>query len=75
MLFYMVQHNWLLGYAETEGIGRALGGLSRRASAGSGMETAATELVANYHEYEADFRAFFPELQQHVAGMLHAVSH
>ena len=70
MLGYMVQHNWLLGYAETEGIRRALGGLSRRASAGSGMETAATELVANYAEYEADFRAFFPQLQAYVAEQL-----
>lgn len=67
---HMAQHNWLLTYAETEGIGRALSGLSRRASAGSGMETAATELVANYAEYEADFRAFFPELQKHVAEQL-----
>ena len=69
-LFYMVQHNWLLGYAETAGIARALGGLSRRATAGSGMETAATELVANYAEYEADFREFFPPLQQHAAAEL-----
>ena len=70
MLDYMVQHDWLLGYAETEGIRRALGGLSRRASAGSGMETAATELVANYTAYEADFREFFPQLQQHVTALL-----
>ena len=70
MLFYMTQHNWLLGYADTEGIRRALGGLSRRASPGSGMETAATELVTNYADYEADFRAYFPQLQQHVAAML-----
>ena len=72
MLFYMTQHNWLLGYAETEGIRRALGGLSRRASPGSGMETAATELIANYTDYEADFRAFFPQLRQHVAALLPA---
>ena len=70
MLFYMTQHNWLLGYAETEGIRRALGGLSRRASAGSGMETAATELEANYAEYESDFRLFFPQLQGCVAELL-----
>ena len=72
MLLYMTQHNWLLGYAETEGIRRALGGLSRRASPGSGMETAATELIANYTDYEADFRAFFPQLRQHVAALLPA---
>ncbi len=66
LLPYMVQHNWLLGYAETAGIGHALSGLSRRASAGSGMETAAVELVENYGAYEADFQAFFPELQGYV---------
>jgi acyl carrier protein phosphodiesterase len=70
MLGYMVPHNWLLGYAETEGIGRALSGLSRRASPGSGMETAATELRANYGAYEADFQEFFPQLQQQVALLL-----
>ena len=70
MLLYMTQHNWLLGYAETEGIRRALGGLSRRASAGSGMETAATELVAHYAAYEADFREFFPQLRREAAAGL-----
>lgn len=70
MLAYMVQHNWLLGYAETDGISRALGGLSRRATAGSGMETAAEELVANYKAYEGDFLAFFPQLQEFVESEL-----
>jgi acyl carrier protein phosphodiesterase len=63
---YLVQQNWLLGYAEIAGIARALQGLSRRASPGSGMETAAEELRHNYAAYEADFRAFFPELRAFV---------
>ncbi|WP_201982000.1 acyl carrier protein phosphodiesterase [Hymenobacter rubidus] len=67
---YMVQHNWLVGYAELEGIRRALGGLSRRATAGSGMETAVDELQANYAGYEADFWEYFPELQKYVAEIL-----
>ena len=67
---YMREHNWLLAYAETDGIRRALSGLSRRASAGSGMETAVAELERNYEEYEADFRAFFPELQRYVTELL-----
>ena len=67
---HLTQHNWLLGYAVLEGIRRALGGLSRRALPGSGMETAVTELETNYAAYEADFRAFFPELQQLVAEVL-----
>ncbi|MFD1873021.1 ACP phosphodiesterase [Hymenobacter bucti] len=63
---YLVQQNWLLGYAEIAGITRALQGLSRRASPGSGMETAGEELRRNYAAYETDFRAFFPQLQAFV---------
>jgi len=63
---YLVQQNWLLGYAEIAGITRALEGLSRRASPGSGMQTASEELRRNYAAYEADFRAFFPELRAFV---------
>ena len=67
---YMTQHNWLLHYADFDGIGRALSGLSRRATPGSGMETAVTELQANYAAYGADFREFFPQLQRYVAEEL-----
>ncbi|WP_426059282.1 ACP phosphodiesterase [Hymenobacter sp. B1770] len=67
---HMAQHNWLLSYADLESITRALNGLSRRASPGSGMETAVAELRLNYAAYEADFREFFPQLQAHVAGLL-----
>jgi acyl carrier protein phosphodiesterase len=66
---HLVAHNWLLHYAELEGIARALQGLSRRASPGSGMDTATEELRRNYAAYEADFREFFPELQAHVASL------
>ena len=63
---YLVQQNWLLHYADIAGITRSLQGLSRRASPGSGMETAGEELHRNYAAYEADFRAFFPELRAFV---------
>jgi acyl carrier protein phosphodiesterase len=66
---HMVQHNWLLHYAETEGIASALLGLSRRASPGSGMDTAAEELTRHYEAYEADFREFFPALQAYAAEL------
>ena len=65
---YLVQHNWLLHYAEIEGIARSLAGLSRRATPGSGMETAGEELRRNYAAYEADFREFWPQLVQHASG-------
>ncbi|RZK41236.1 MAG: DUF479 domain-containing protein, partial [Hymenobacter sp.] len=64
---YLVQQNWLLHYAEIAGIARTLLGLSRRASPGSGMETAGEELRRNYAAYEADFRVFFPQLQAFAA--------
>lgn len=67
---HLIQHNWLLHYAELDGIARSLSGLSRRASAGSGIETAAEELKNNYAEYEADFREYFPQLQKQVELML-----
>ena len=59
---YLVQQNWLLHYAEIAGIARTLQGLSRRATPGSGMETAPDELRRHYAAYETDFRAFFPDL-------------
>jgi len=65
---HLVQHNWLLHYAGLEGIGRALLGLSRRASPGSGMDHATDELRQHYAAYEADFREFFPALQAYAAG-------
>ena len=63
---HMHRHNWLLGYAELEGVGRALTGMSRRASFASGMETAVHELEENYTLYAAEFEAFFPELVNYV---------
>ncbi|GAA4427128.1 acyl carrier protein phosphodiesterase [Pontibacter saemangeumensis] len=64
---HMRRHNWLLSYAQVEGIGQALTGMSRRATFVSGMETAAEELQENYGLYAAEFAAFFPELQRYVA--------
>lgn len=66
---YMMQQNWLLGYAEVEGITRALTGLSRRTSFESGMETAGEELTLNYTLYQQEFELFFPELEKYVEEM------
>lgn len=67
---YMVRHDWLRNYATSEGIGRALSGLSRRASPGSGIEQATTELARHDAAYAADFAAFFPELEAEVDALL-----
>jgi len=66
---HLVAHNWLGHYAGIEGISRALAGLSRRASPGSGMETAGEELRRHYAAYEEDFRAFFPQLRAYAAEL------
>lgn len=63
---HMRQHNWLLSYAQLEGIAQALAGMSRRATFVSGMETAGVELQENYALYAAEFEAFFPELVNYV---------
>ena len=67
---YMMKQNWLLSYAEVAGIRQALGGLSRRTTFASGMETAGEELLDNYRLYNRDFSLFFPELMAYVAEAL-----
>lgn len=59
---HMKQHNWLLSYAQLNGIGQALTGMSQRTTFNSGMETAVYELQENYTLYEQEFALFFPEL-------------
>lgn len=64
---YMISQNWLLNYANLEGIRRSLTGLSRRTTFVSNMETAADELQLNYHLYLLEFNQFFPDLRAYVA--------
>ncbi|GEO06810.1 ACP phosphodiesterase [Adhaeribacter aerolatus] len=63
---YMIEQNWLLNYANLEGIRRSLTGLSRRTAFISNMETAADELRENYHLYLHEFNTFFPDLMAFV---------
>jgi len=67
---YMVKQNWLLNYANLEGIGRSLTGLSRRTTFISHMETAVADLEEHYDLYFAEFKAFFPELRAFVQEQL-----
>lgn len=66
MLPYMRKHNWLLNYSKVEGIRQTLTGMSRRTPFESGMETAVDALVEHYALFEAEFIAFFAEIQEHV---------
>ena len=70
MLPYMVRGNWLVGYAQQEGIHRALTGMSRRTKFDSKMDEAIDDLRKGYHDFGNEFAAFFPELIAHCREML-----
>jgi acyl carrier protein phosphodiesterase len=65
MLPFMKQHDWLMAYSGVEGIRRVMTGMSQRVRHDSKMEYSADALLRNYDEFEAHFRAFFPELVAH----------
>lgn len=67
MLPYMVRGNWLVGYGQMEGLHRALSGMTRRTKFDSRMNESIQELTMFYDEFEAEFRAFFTELEKHIS--------
>lgn len=67
-LHYMRRDDWLSGYAQPQGLERALLGLSRRAPSGAVLATGAAAFLAELPAYEADFREFWPELRAAVAA-------
>jgi acyl carrier protein phosphodiesterase len=63
MMPYMIRGNWLVNYSKTEGIHRALTGMSRRTPYESKMDEAVHDLEKHYSEFENEFNIFFPELR------------
>jgi len=61
MLPYMIKGNWLLNYANFEGMQRTFDGMARRSS-NPQMKKAVIELQNNYDFYLKEFLQFFPEL-------------
>ena len=59
----MIEGNWLLIYAELEGIDRVLAGMNRRTKNRSGMDKVGQELKEFYTLFEADFRVVMKDLQ------------
>jgi len=62
MIPYMISDNWLLNYAQMDGIGRVLNGMNRRTNNKSKMNFAIIDLEKNYEAFEVEFTAFFNEL-------------
>ncbi len=69
----MRRDNWLVGYADLEGVDLALKGIARRCRRENPLGSGARILEANYESLRSDFEVFFPQLQAYVAAM-HAES-
>lgn len=65
MMPYMIKQDWLTSYARMDGIGRVLGGMSRRTPYESKMHEAVEDLQVHYTDFEKEFFEFFPELEAH----------
>lgn len=70
MLPYMIRGNWLVNYAQVEGIHRALTGMSRRTKYDSRMDESVNDLREHYDAFKNEFEDFFPLLKAHVDAML-----
>lgn len=62
MIPYMIADNWLVSYANIDGISRVLNGMNRRTKFRSGMDKAINDLEKFYTEFEDEFTMFFDEL-------------
>ena len=63
MVPIMMEGNWLLIYADLEGIDRVLTGMNRRTKNRSGMDKAGQELKEFYTLFEVDFKLVMKDLQ------------
>ncbi|NIK93469.1 DUF479 domain-containing protein [Mangrovimonas sp. CR14] len=62
MVPFMKAEDWLLNYAQIEGIQNVLNGMNRRTNYKSGMHQATNELRQFYYDFESEFTHFFTEL-------------
>ncbi|AWX46216.1 [Acyl-carrier-protein] phosphodiesterase [Flagellimonas maritima] len=59
---YMISGNWLLSYANLDGISKVLNGMNRRTKNKSRMNHAILDLEEHYEAFENEFTQFFEEL-------------
>lgn len=70
---YMESGNWLANYASREGLERTFSGMSRRASFTNNMAEAVEDIFKNYDAFEAEFRNYFPLLQDYVRQEVNSI--
>ncbi len=61
---YMVKDNWLLSYANLDGIARILHQMNIRTKKRVNMDRAVEDLRRNYDQFEEEFELFFPDVQK-----------
>jgi len=67
----MQAEDWLLSYADTAGIASVLCGFSRhRIQRDNPVAAGIDDLLQHHAALEADFLAFYPQLQQHTAAFI-----
>lgn len=66
ILPFMITRNWLVGYRDLRVLQQVFYGMAQRTNHSSGMEDAVNDLKADYALYENEFRAFFPQIIQHI---------
>lgn len=67
MLPYMIRGNWLMNYQHVGGVYRSLQGISRRTKFDVQLHLAVQDLQKHFHLYEAEFKAFFPQIMKHIS--------
>ncbi len=75
MMPYMIADNWLLSYAQIDGIQKVLNGMNHRTNNISGMNSATNELQEFYDDFEDEFTIFFEELRAFSNKKLTALQH
>jgi acyl carrier protein phosphodiesterase len=63
---FMIAQNWLVNYANFKDLRKVFRGMSRRTSNTSPMLNAVDDLELHYELFEAEFRAFFPDIILHI---------
>jgi acyl carrier protein phosphodiesterase len=64
MFPFMRNGNWLVRYAETEGIHQSLSGMARRAKYHSKMEEAVHDLRLHYDLFQEEFNEFIADISE-----------
>ena len=73
MLPYLTSQNWLVGYANFNGLDAVFHGMDRRTGLLSGMSNAVPVLKDNYEGIKEDFFEYYPLLEEFTQNEIRAI--